>query len=83
LGRVDLYYPERRLAIEYDGSTHKDSLAADNRRQNAILQAGVELLRFTYADVVGNPEQVVAVVTDAYRQRSSAGTPRGSRRQAA
>jgi hypothetical protein len=28
LGRADLYYPERRLVIEYDGATHRDSLAA-------------------------------------------------------
>lgn len=83
LGRVDLYYPEQRLAIEYDGSTHKDSLAADNRRQNALVQAGLKLLRFTYADVVGSPEQVVAIVAAAHRERSSAGTRRHKQRRAA
>ncbi len=83
LGRVDLYYSEQQLAIEYDGSTHKDSLAADNRRQNGLVQAGVKLLRFTYADVVGNPDQVVAIVAAAYRERSSAGTRRRPHRRAA
>lgn len=59
VGRPDLYYPEQRLGIEYDGALHRDSLAADNRRQNALLQAGVRLLRFTAADVLGNPESVL------------------------
>src|SRR5438067_13649072 len=35
LGRPDLYCPGARLGIEYDGATHRESLAADNRRQNA------------------------------------------------
>ena len=33
-GRVDLYYPDHHLGIEYDGGPHKDQLAEDNRRQN-------------------------------------------------
>ena len=37
LGRPDLYYREPRLGIEYDGGTHRESLVADNRRQNRLL----------------------------------------------
>jgi hypothetical protein len=33
LGRPDLYYPSHRLGLEYDGGTHRISLAEDNRRQ--------------------------------------------------
>ena len=51
LGRVDLYYPDRRLAIEYDGINHRERLEADMRRQNAILNAGFHLLRFTAPDL--------------------------------
>jgi len=51
LGRVDLYYPDRRLAIEYDGINHRDRLEADMRRQNAILNAGFHMLRFTAPDL--------------------------------
>ena len=58
-------------------------MAADNRRQNALVQAGLKLLRFTYADVVGSPEQVVAIVAAAHRERSSAGTRRHKQRRAA
>jgi very-short-patch-repair endonuclease len=62
VGRPDLYYEEQRLGIEYDGGVHRDSLAEDNRRQNKLLNAGVRLLRFTGADVLGKPDTVVAQV---------------------
>ena len=51
LGRADLYYPDQRLVIEFDGATHRHSLIEDNRRQNRILAAGYRLLRFTAADL--------------------------------
>src|SRR5260221_9016156 len=61
-GRVDLYYPQRRLGLEYDGGLHRDQLAEDNRRQDRLLEAGVQLLRFTAADVLSRPAVVVAQV---------------------
>ena len=65
LGRPDLYYPDFRLAIEYDGGTHRDALAEDNRRQNRLLDAGVRLLRFTAGDIFQTPDLVVSLVTAA------------------
>ncbi len=62
VARPDFYYPEQRLALEYDGASHRDSLAADNRRQNRLMDAGYRLLRFTAADVLSCPESVVALV---------------------
>ncbi len=62
IGRPDLYYEKHRLGIEYDGATHRDKLTDDNRRQNALLRAGLRLLRFTAADVLGNPASVVMQV---------------------
>ncbi|HUE60748.1 MAG TPA: DUF559 domain-containing protein, partial [Acidimicrobiales bacterium] len=62
VGRPDLYYDRHRLGIEYDGAVHRDSLAKDNRRQNRLLNAGVRLLRFTAADVLGDPASVVTQV---------------------
>jgi very-short-patch-repair endonuclease len=62
IGRPDLYYPQQRLAIEYDGATHRASLAADNRRQNRLLDAGYRILRFTAADVLSAPDSVVGLV---------------------
>jgi very-short-patch-repair endonuclease len=62
IGRPDLYYASERLGIEYDGGTHRDSLAEDNRRQNRLLDAGVRLLRFTSGDVYSNPDLIVMQV---------------------
>jgi very-short-patch-repair endonuclease len=51
IGRVDLYYPDVRLVIEYDGLNHKDRLVEDLRRQNALLNSGFHVLRFTAPDL--------------------------------
>lgn len=65
LGRPDLYYPAHRLGLEYDGSTHRDSLIQDNRRQNRLLNAGIRLLRFTATDLHRTPDSVVEQVRAA------------------
>jgi len=64
VGRADLYYPDRRLVIEYDGENHKDRMVADMRRQNALVNAGYHLLRFTAADLRA-PRSVVTQVRQA------------------
>ena len=69
LARPDLYYPDARLAIEYDGATHRVSLAADNRRQNRLIDAGYRLLRFTAGDVLDTPAAVVSMVRRALQAR--------------
>lgn len=69
LGRPDLYYPEHRLGLEYDGATHRESLVADDRRQNLLLNAGFRLLRFTAADIFQEPETVIGQVRLAMSQR--------------
>lgn len=87
VGRVDLYYESCRVAIEYDGSGHRERLTEDNRRQNRLLAAGVRLLRFTAPDVLSSPESVLAQVRAAIgtkrrlvgRDRFAIGTKRGFR----
>jgi len=76
-GRPDLYYESHRLGIEYDGDVHRSALAADNRRQNRLLAAGVTLLRFTASDVRGNPESIVDQVATELR-RAPAKAPFGA-----
>jgi len=61
LARPDLYYPSHRLGIEYDGAVHRDSLAADNRRQNRLVEAGYRLLRFT-GDILDTPNATADAV---------------------
>jgi hypothetical protein len=72
IGRPDLYYESHRLGIEYDGGVHRDRLTADNRRQNALLKAGVRLLRFSGADVLGDPALIVGHVRAMLAERVSA-----------
>jgi very-short-patch-repair endonuclease len=76
VGRPDLYYEKRRLGIEYDGVAHRDAMAQDNRRQNALLRAGVRLLRFTAGDVLGNPTSIVAQVREMLATADSSGFDR-------
>src|SRR5882672_7510325 len=68
VGRLDLYYAEHRLGLEYDGDTHRASLVEDNRRQNRLLLSDVRLLRFTGADVLRRPDAVVDQVRNALVQ---------------
>ena len=65
LGRADLYYPQARLIIEFDGANHRDRMTEDRRRQNAILSAGYQLLRFTSADLYQRPGAIVGQVRGA------------------
>ena len=67
VGRADLYYPSAHLVIEFDGGNHRDRLVSDDRRQNALIEAGYRVLRFTAADVYGRPEAIVALVRASYR----------------
>ena len=69
VGRPDLYYPEHRLGIEYDGETHRVSLVQDNRRQNRLQMAGIRLLRFTGSDVLRRPDSVLSQVRDMLLRR--------------
>jgi very-short-patch-repair endonuclease len=78
---ADFFLPAAKLVIEVDGPTHDDP-AADARRDDWFAGRGVQVLRVTNADVVGNVEgvvgQIAAVV--AARQPPHPNTPpRGGR----
>src|SRR5207248_5220280 len=68
VARVDLAYAHLRIAMEYDGDHHRDrdTFARDVRRQNALVQLGWTVLRFTARDVYRSPERVVAEVRTAF-----------------
>jgi very-short-patch-repair endonuclease len=67
LGRADLAWPDRKLLVEFDGKIHRegDVFVNDLRRQNRLIAAGWTILRFSSADVLGHPAQVVAAVRAA------------------
>lgn len=53
VARVDLAYPEVKLAIEYDGQWHAEpiQLGKDRRRLNALQAAGWRVIHVTAADL--------------------------------
>jgi hypothetical protein len=67
VGQVDMAWPDRRVLVEFDGNVHRDRkvFVDDVRRQNGLVLAGWTVLRFTSADVLGRPEQVVRAILAA------------------
>ncbi len=66
LARVDLAFPEHRLAVEYDGAWHgeRGQLTRDRRRLNRLTAAGWRVV-FVTADDLRDPDVIVARVTEA------------------
>jgi very-short-patch-repair endonuclease len=59
---VDFYFPAHRLVVELDGwDTHRTKAAfkSDRRRDAALTSIGYRVMRFTYDDVVHDPNTVV------------------------
>jgi very-short-patch-repair endonuclease len=69
LGRADLAWPDQRVLVEFDGDVHRerDVFVNDLRRQNRLIAAGWTVLRFTSADVLGRPDELVAEIARALR----------------
>jgi very-short-patch-repair endonuclease len=67
--RADLYYPEARLVVEYDGGNHRERLVEDDQRQNLLVNAGYQVLRYTAVDIYQRSDVVLAQVRDALRRR--------------
>lgn len=67
LGRTDLAWPDRRVLVEFDGDVHRerDVFVNDLRRQNQLIAEGWIVVRFTSADVLGRPGEVVAEIRRA------------------
>ena len=65
IARVDFCWPEVRLIVEADGfafHSNRDAYRIDRERGNALELLGWRVLRFTWEDVVGRPEHVIATV---------------------
>jgi len=60
--RVDVGFPVQRVAVEIDGwAWHSDSerFRQDRQRQNAMVNAGWRVLRFTWHDLAEQPDAVI------------------------
>lgn len=85
VGRVDLAWPLQRLVVEADGRRWhdpRDARDADRHRDNGCARAGWLVLRFTWADVVHDPERVVAAVREALASRAGTGPVHGGTSEA-
>ncbi|WP_137161533.1 DUF559 domain-containing protein [Blastococcus sp. CCUG 61487] len=67
IGFGDLAWPDRKVLVEFDGDVHRERsvFVRDLRRQNRLVLAGWTVLRFTSADVIGRPQEVVDAVRRA------------------
>ncbi|WP_326551277.1 endonuclease domain-containing protein [Micromonospora sp. NBC_01813] len=73
IARVDLAYPQWRIAIEYEGDHHREqaTFRKDVHRFNALHAAGWLALRFTADDVLRRTAQLTQTVRQAIADRSS------------
>jgi very-short-patch-repair endonuclease len=65
--RIDLAFPAQRVAVEVDGwAWHVDAqrFRSDRRKQNALVRAGWDPLRFTWHDLDGRPAESVAEIRE-------------------
>jgi very-short-patch-repair endonuclease len=65
--RIDLAFPDARVAVECDGFAFHRSprdLARDHERQNALVRAGWRVLRISWQRWVRNPAAVIAEIRE-------------------
>lgn len=73
--RVDFAWPQHRLVVECDGRRWhdpSDARDADRRRDNTCAILGWTVLRFTWAEVVHQPDAVIAAVRAALAAHAAA-----------
>ncbi|MCW2583539.1 MAG: uncharacterized protein JWQ53_2329 [Klenkia sp.] len=68
VARVDLAWPDLRLALEYDGEGHLTRLGPDRRRMNDLQAAGWRVLFVTAADLY-DPVRLLARIAEALAER--------------
>ena len=51
-----------RLAVELDGGSHASTVDHDRRRSDYIRSRGIRIIRFSNAEVMGNPDGVIAAI---------------------
>ena len=68
---LDFYSPEKRLAIELDGSQHLDNKEYDTERDNFLLGHEIKTLRFWNNEVNNNIEGVLQKIFSELNSPSS------------
>ena len=74
VARVDLAFPQLKIAIEYDGRAvheREDVFARDRQRQNDLVRAGWLVLRFSAADLRFGAAPAVSQIVAACTARAA------------
>lgn len=70
IGRIDMGYPEVKVAVEYDGAFHWQQRREDDRRRTQLREVGWNVLVFSADDVYSRPMEIIARVAAAIRAGS-------------
>ena len=71
VARLDLAYPEQKVAVEYDGAWHWERRREDDRRRDAARALGWIVIVVSADDLFGSPERLYAQVAAALRSRAA------------
>jgi very-short-patch-repair endonuclease len=69
---VDFLFRDAKLIVEVDGfafHTDPEAFERDRRKQNALVLAGYQVLRFTWIDLTEYPDRVLTLVETAISAR--------------
>ena len=70
---LDFYCPERRLAVEVDGSIHKENEEYDKERSIYLEEFGIKTIRFWNHEVDDNIDAVVEIISQELLLRPAKG----------
>jgi len=70
VARLDLAYPDDKVAVEYDGAWHWDTRRDDDRRRDRLRAMGWDVLVVSAEDLK-RPEAIVARTAAALRRRAA------------
>ena len=63
--RVDFCFEAERLVVEADGAKWHPEPGPDRQRDNQLARMGYRVLRYTWAEIVHEPERVVREIREA------------------
>jgi len=73
--RIDIAFPEQKLAVEVDGwqwhGKHLNDFKKCRSRQNLLTLQGWAFLRFTASEIKKEPNMVIDMITEALSNLSS------------
>ena len=71
VARLDLAYPELKVAVEFDGALHWEQRREDDRRRDALRRLGWIVLVFSADDIFTTPGRTVSLIAQALRSRAA------------